>query len=52
MHKKLESIGSDVPWRKTYEYEAFNEPYWIAHNYSCAKVKFFNQKLKNNIIRY
>lgn len=38
MYKKLENVGGDVPWRETYEYEAFDEPYWTAHNYSCAKV--------------
>uniref|UniRef100_A0A0N5AEY5 glucuronosyltransferase n=1 Tax=Syphacia muris TaxID=451379 RepID=A0A0N5AEY5_9BILA len=31
-------IGSDVPWRKTYEYEAFQLPYYAAHNHSCYKM--------------
>lgn len=34
----LEKIGNDVPWRETYEIDAFDEPYWMAHNYSCEKV--------------
>lgn len=38
MYEKLKIVGADVPWRKTYEYEAFDEPYWVAHNYSCGRV--------------
>ncbi|KAI1715197.1 UDP-glucoronosyl and UDP-glucosyl transferase domain-containing protein [Ditylenchus destructor] len=38
LSQPLEQIGSDVPWRKEYELDAFNHPYWTAHNYSCEKM--------------
>uniref|UniRef100_A0A0N4Z9L1 glucuronosyltransferase n=1 Tax=Parastrongyloides trichosuri TaxID=131310 RepID=A0A0N4Z9L1_PARTI len=38
LYEPLVKIGSDVPWRETYEYETMDEPYWTAHNYSCGKM--------------
>uniref|UniRef100_A0A0N5BC30 glucuronosyltransferase n=1 Tax=Strongyloides papillosus TaxID=174720 RepID=A0A0N5BC30_STREA len=37
-YEALIKIGSDVPWRMEYEYEAMDEPYWNAHNASCDKM--------------
>ena len=42
LYKPLENVGADVPWRETYEIDAFDQPYWAAHNYSCEKVGFLN----------
>lgn len=41
IYQPLEDVGGDVPWRKTYELDAYLEPYWKAHNHSCEKVTFF-----------
>ncbi|KAE9547913.1 hypothetical protein FO519_008872 [Halicephalobus sp. NKZ332] len=38
LYKPLENVGGDVPWRENYEIDAFDEPYWAAHNYSCEKI--------------
>ncbi|KAI6184932.1 Glucuronosyltransferase [Aphelenchoides bicaudatus] len=38
MYEPLERIGSDVPWRKTYELDAHVEPLWKAHNHSCGML--------------
>ncbi|KAI6228587.1 Glucuronosyltransferase [Aphelenchoides fujianensis] len=38
LFQPLEEVGSEVPWRKTYELDAYEEPYWRAHNHSCEKM--------------
>ncbi|KAI6221738.1 Glucuronosyltransferase [Aphelenchoides besseyi] len=38
IYEPLENVGSDVPWRRTYELDANDEPYWRAHNHSCEKM--------------
>uniref|UniRef100_A0A7E4VPX1 glucuronosyltransferase n=1 Tax=Panagrellus redivivus TaxID=6233 RepID=A0A7E4VPX1_PANRE len=38
LYKPLEEVGGDVPWRQTYEVDAFDEPYWTGHNHSCYKM--------------
>ncbi|CEF59963.1 UDP-glucuronosyl/UDP-glucosyltransferase family-containing protein [Strongyloides ratti] len=37
-YEPLIKVGSIVPWKKVYEYEEMDEPYWIAHNASCDKM--------------
>ncbi|KAI6227695.1 Glucuronosyltransferase [Aphelenchoides fujianensis] len=38
LFQPLEEVGGEVPWRKTYELDAYEEPYWRAHNHSCEKM--------------
>jgi hypothetical protein len=38
LYKPLENVGGEVPWKSTYEVDAFDYPYWKAHNFSCAKM--------------
>jgi hypothetical protein len=40
LYEPLEKVGGDVPWRKTYELDAYSEPLWKAHNHSCGMVCF------------
>jgi hypothetical protein len=40
LYRPLERVGADVPWRRGYELEAFQQPYWEAHKFACQRVGF------------
>uniref|UniRef100_A0AC35U5A6 Glucuronosyltransferase n=1 Tax=Rhabditophanes sp. KR3021 TaxID=114890 RepID=A0AC35U5A6_9BILA len=47
MIEQLEEVGKVVPWTDKYQFEAMEEPYWTAHNHSCAKL--LNSDLMDSI---
>uniref|UniRef100_A0A915DVF0 glucuronosyltransferase n=1 Tax=Ditylenchus dipsaci TaxID=166011 RepID=A0A915DVF0_9BILA len=38
LYEPLQTVGGVVSWRENYDTQAFEYPYWTAHNYSCDKM--------------